>query len=67
MREIEKEKDNIKRKMDMEINSKKIKIFNDKIKKYKLNKKRKKKMLYQICNINNYSNGTNHNLNYIIR
>ena len=43
MREIEKEKDNIKRKMEMEINSKKIKRFNDKIKNIKQKIKNKNK------------------------
>ena len=40
---IEKEKDNIKRKMEMEINSKKIKRFNDKIKNIKQKIKTKNK------------------------
>ena len=40
---IEKEKDNIKRKMEMEINSKKIKRFNDKIKNIKQKIKNKNK------------------------
>ena len=49
MREIEKEKDNIKRKMEMEINSKKIKRFNDKIKNIYFNKIKikKKKFLFK--------------------
>ena len=45
MREIEKEKDNIKRKMEMEINSKKIKSFNDKIKNIYINKIKIKKKI----------------------
>ena len=43
---IEKEKDNIKRKMEMEINSKKIKIFNDKIKKYKFKIRKEKRKCF---------------------
>ena len=49
IRKIEKEKDNIKRKMEMEINSKKIKRYNDKVNIYKL--KIRKKSLKNYCKL----------------
>ena len=49
IRRMEKENDNIKRKMEMEINSKKIKRFNDKIKTYKL--RLRKETIKYFCKI----------------